>query len=69
MPRNSLDVSFGKKFKHWEVKASVRDVLAERYLFQQIEDIHVLDKTKHIEETTRSYKPGRNFNLSIAYNF
>lgn len=69
MPRNSLDVSFGKKFKHWEVKASVRDVLAERYLFQQIEDIHVLDKTKQIEETTRSYKPGRNFNLSIAYNF
>lgn len=30
MPRNSLDLSFGKKFGHWEMKASVRDVLAER---------------------------------------
>ena len=69
MPRNSLDLSFGKKFGHWEVKASVRDILAERYLFKQIEDITILDKTKHIEEVTRSYKPGRNFNLSIAYRF
>lgn len=69
MPRNSLDLSFGKKFGHWEVKASVRDVLAERYLFKQIEDITVSGKTKHIEEETRSYKPGRNFNLSITYNF
>lgn len=69
MPRNSLDLSFGKKFGHWEVKAAVRDVLAERYLFKQIEDITILDKTKHIEEITRSYKPGRNFNLSIAYSF
>ena len=34
MPRNSLDISFGKKFGHWELKASVRDVLAERYLFK-----------------------------------
>lgn len=69
MPRNLLDLTFGKKFGHWEVKASVRDVLAERYLFKQIEDIVIADKTKHIEEVTRSYKPGRNFNLSITYSF
>lgn len=69
MPRNSLDLSLGKKFGHWELKASVRDVLAERYLFKQIEDIVTPDKTKHIEEVTRSYKPGRNYNLSITYNF
>lgn len=68
MPRNSFDLSVSKKFGHWEVKASVRDVLAERYLFKQIEDIVVLDKTKHIEEVTRSYKPGRSFNLSITYS-
>lgn len=69
MPRNSLDLSFGKKFGHWELKASVRDILAERHLFKQIEEVKVLDKTKRIEETTRTYKPGRNFNLSIAYSF
>ena len=69
MPRNSLDISFGKKFGHWELKASVRDVLAERYLFKQIEEVEVLGKNKSIEEITRSYKPGRNFNLSITYTF
>ena len=69
MPRNSLDLSFGKKLGQWEVKAAVRDVLAEQYLFKQIEDVTILGKTKHIEEITRSYKLGRNFNLSIAYSF
>ncbi len=69
MPRNSLDLSFGKKFGHWELKASVRDILAERYLFKQIEEVVVSGQKKHIEETTRSYKPGRNFNLSITYSF
>lgn len=69
MPRNSLDLSFGKKFGHWELKASVRDLLAERYLFKQIEDIETLGGPKHIEEVTRSYKPGRNFNLSVTYSF
>lgn len=69
MPRNSLDLSFGKKFGHWEVKASVRDVLAERYLFKQIEEVIVLDKTRRVEETTRTFKPGRNVNLSITYSF
>lgn len=69
MPRNALDLSVSRKFGHWELKASVRDVLAERYLFKQIEDIEVLGKKKHIDEVTRSYKPGRNFNLSIAYSF
>lgn len=69
MPRNALDLSFGKKFGHWELKASVRDVLAERYLFKQIEDVVIAGDSRHIEETTRSYKPGRNFNLSIAYSF
>lgn len=69
MPRNTCDLSFGKTFGHWEVKASVRDILAERYLFKQIEDITVINKTKHIEEVTRSYKPGRTFSLSISYRF
>lgn len=69
MPRNSLDLSIGKKLGHWDLKASVRDLLAERYLFKQIEDIVTVDKTKHVEEITRSYKPGRNFNLSITYSF
>lgn len=69
MPRNSLDLTLDKKLGHWELKASVRDILAESYEFRQIEEVIVNGNNKHIEETTRSYKPGRNFNLSISYNF
>lgn len=69
MPRNSIDLSLSKKFGHWEMKASVRDLLAERYLFKQIENIEIETGTKRIEETTRSYKPGRTFNLSVSYDF
>ncbi len=69
MPRNALDLSVARKFGHWELKAAVRDVLAERYLFKQTEDLSIGDESRHIEQTARSYRPGRNFNLSIAYSF
>lgn len=69
MPRNAVDLSVGKRFGRWELKASVRDLLAERFLFKQIEDIELQSGTKRIEETTRSFKPGRNYNLSVSYNF
>ena len=69
MPRNSLDLSLGKKFGHWEAKVSVRDLLAGRYIFKQIEDVQTAAGKKRIAETTRSYKPGRNFNISISYSF
>ena len=69
MPHNTLDFSLGKKTGHWELKASVRDILGERFLFKQIEDINIAGKTKHIEEVTRSYRRGRNFNFSITYSF
>lgn len=69
MPRNSLDLSVGKKLGKWELKASVRDVLAERCLFKQFEDVTVNGQLRTIEEVTRSYRPGRNFNLTIGYSF
>lgn len=69
MPRHSLDLSLSRQFGNWNVKFAVRDVLAQRYLFKQMEDIEVGGKEVTIEETTRSYKPGRNFNLSIGYSF
>lgn len=69
MPRNSIDISFGKKFGKWELKAGVRDLLAERVYFKQFEDVTVDGKDKTIEEITKSYKPGRNYNLSVSYSF
>lgn len=69
MPRNSVDLSVGKTLGHWEVKATIRDLLAERCLFKQFEEVITDGQQRTIEEVNRSYKPGRNFNLAIAYSF
>ncbi len=69
MPRNSIDLSIGKKMGKWEMKVSVRDLLAERYVFKQFEDVVIKDRHRTVEEVTRSYRPGRNFSLTIGYSF
>lgn len=70
MPRNTLDLSFARKFcRHWEFRASVRDILAERVLFQQIATVNSKTTTQKHKEITREYKPGRNYNLSLSFNF
>jgi outer membrane receptor protein involved in Fe transport len=69
MPRNSIDLSVSKTFGSFELKASVRDLLAERYLFKQFEEVSIDGQTRHIEETTRSYRPGRTVALSAGYKF
>ena len=66
MPRNSFDLSISKKFaKHIEVKAYVRDLLAEKVSFKQFAET---SKGK-VEQVTREYKPGRNFGLNVSYTF
>lgn len=69
MPRNAIDLSLSKKLGHWEIKAAVRDLLAERYNFKQFEEVKVNGQARTIEEVTRSYKPGRSYNLTIGYSF
>lgn len=69
MPRNTIDLSLSKKLGRWELRASVRDLLAERCLFKQFEDVTMNGQTHTIEEVTRSYRPGRDFGLSIGYGF
>ena len=69
MPRNSIDLSLGKRIKEWEVKISVRDLLAERVLFKQFEDVTINGHKRTIEEVTRSYRPGRTIYLSAGYSF
>lgn len=65
MPRNSLDISIGKRLGHWELKASVRDLLAERYQTKQFEEV----AGHTVQEVTKSYRPGRNINISASYSF
>lgn len=69
MPRHSLDLSVSKTFGRWSVKLAARDILAQKFLFRQIEEVVQDGEKRNIEETTRSYKPGRNFNLTIGYKF
>ena len=69
MPRNAIDISLSKKFgKHWELKASVRDLLAERVYFKQFVKVTKDGSASQCEQVTKSYKPGRSFGLTISYN-
>lgn len=59
MPRSALDLTASKRLGHWQIKAAIRDILAEKVQFKQFEG--------DIEQIVRSYRPGRNFNLSVTY--
>ncbi len=68
MPRHALDFSVSKTFGRWSLKLSVRDILAQRCLFRQIEEVEER-VSRRVEETTRSYRPGRTFSFTVGYNF
>ena len=71
MPRNQIDLNVSKKFgKGFEIKLSVRDLLGEKVSFKQFDDITRKDGTTvTVEEVTKQFRPGRNFNLSLSYDF
>ena len=71
MPRNTIDLSFAKKFgSHIELKLNIRDLLAEKVYYKQFADVTYSDgRTKEVEEITRCYKPGRNIGLQAIYKF
>lgn len=71
MPRNLIDLNVSKVFfKRLTVKAGIRDLLGEKVYYKQFNDVTFPDgKKKEIVEVTKSFYPGRNFNLSISYNF
>lgn len=71
MPRNVVDLNVSKQLgRHWELKASIRDLLAEKIFYKQFAEITYDDGTlKEVEQITRCYKPGRNIQLSATYKF
>ena len=69
MPRNTLDFSLSKKFGSLEIKAGVRDILAERVTFKQFGSVVNAGNKVDYEEVTNSYKPGRNYQISLSYVF
>ena len=66
MPRNTLDLSASKKLgEHFEVKLSLRNILAEDVSYKQFEET----SSGKVEEVTRQFSPGRNYSLSVSYAF
>ncbi len=71
MPRDVIDLSASKKFgNHWELKLSIRDLLAQKVYYKQFADVHYSNGTsREVEQITRAYKPGRNIGVSVVYKF
>lgn len=71
MPRDMIDLSASKKFgNHWELKLSIRDLLAQKVYYKQFADVHYSNGTsREVEQITRAYKPGRNIGVSAVYKF
>ena len=70
MPRNTLDLAVAKKFgTHWEIRASARDILAEKVVFQQMAKVFKDGVSTNHKEITKEYRPGRNYNLSVGFHF
>ena len=71
MPRNSLDVVLGKKIgKIVEIKASVRDILAEPVVFSQFPKyMDSQGKMMEREQVTKKYDVGRYFTLNVNISF
>ena len=70
MPRNALDLSCARTFGKWRLRLGVKDVLAEKVVFKQFNDVTLADGTQRsVQEVTRSYRPGRSFSLSASYKF
>lgn len=71
MPRNTFDISISKIFgSHIEVKAAVRDLLAESVTYKQFAEVQKPGGgTREVEQITRRYKPGRNISLTVTAKF
>lgn len=63
MPRHQLDLNIGKRIGHFDLRLSVRDLLAQKVQFKQFEQT----PSGETEQITRSFKPGRTFLLSVSY--
>jgi hypothetical protein len=70
MPRHALDFSFSYKFgEHWEVSAGIRDILASPFVYKQFPKFTGDDgKIYQREQTTKEYKSGQNFSITLKYN-
>jgi len=69
MPRNLLDFTFVQKIgKHFQIKGGVKDILAEKVVFQQSERYTKAGSpTEERIQVIRSFTPGRSISLGLNY--
>ncbi|GHU69220.1 outer membrane protein [Bacteroidia bacterium] len=70
MARHTIDLSLGYKLgKRVEINAGIRDLLAQPVVYKQFpeftDDNGVLQKR---EQTTKQFRPGRNFSVTVKVN-
>jgi len=68
MPRHALDISFSYKIgKYLELSAGIRDILAAPTVYKQFPEFidNNTGKISQREQTTKEYKTGQNFSLSL----
>ena len=71
LPRDAVDLTLSQRLsKVFEVKVSLRDLLAQPVEFRQFPTFYDAQGNLHKrEQTTKSYRPGRNISLSLSANF
>jgi hypothetical protein len=70
MPRHAIDLSFSYKFgKRIELSAGIRDILAAHLVYRQFPEFtDDKGKIQKREQTTKEYRPGRNFSATLKLN-
>ena len=70
MPRHAFDLSFSYKFgKHVELSAGIRDILAAPFVFKQFPKFTDSEgKIQQREQTTKEYRLGQSFSLTVKVN-
>lgn len=66
MPRDAFDFSASKQLGRWELKLAVRDILNQKVTFKQFSDVMVGGESRHVEQITRSYRPGTNIQFTAT---
>ena len=68
--QNSKDDSAISKPSSLSIRFAAKDVIGEAVVYQQIGTYSLPEgKTQEVKETTRSFRPGRNFTLTLQYQF
>jgi len=70
MPRHAIDFSFSYRFsERVELNAGVRDILGSPFVYKQFPEFSNGDGKIHKrEQTTKKYKPGQNFSVTVRLN-